>query len=183
LISNNRNAEALARAKSSGLPAYVLNAATHPEPDALDKAILETLQKHGCELILLAGYMKKIGPRVLRAFPDCILNIHPALLPKHGGRGMFGMNVHRAVLAAGDDVTGVSVHLVDEEYDRGRVLCQTEVAVLPGDTPESLAARVLAREHEFLVETLDGISNGKLAIGAGKAASLERTEWKNGDRT
>lgn len=167
LISNNRCAEAVTRAKEWGMPAYVLNSVTHPEPGALDKAILATLQRHECELILLAGFMKKIGPRVLEIFQNRILNIHPALLPRHGGKGMYGMNVHRAVLAARDPVTGVSVHLVDEEYDHGRVLCQAEVAILPGDTPESLAERVLRREHEFLVETLDRISKGELELGAG----------------
>ena len=164
VISNNRGAEAIARAERSQIPAYVLNSVTHPDPETLDQAHLDILQRHKIEIIVLAGFMKKIGPRVLRAFRGRILNIHPSLLPRHGGQGMHGMHVHRAVLAAGDRVTGVSVHLVDEEYDHGRILAQTEVPVVSGDTPELLADRVLKVEHEFLVETLCRICEGDLAI-------------------
>lgn len=164
LISNNRGAEAIVRAERSHVPAYVLNSVTHPDPEALDRAYLDTFQRHKCEIIVLAGFMKKIGPCVLKAFRGRILNIHPSLLPRHGGQGMHGMHVHRAVLAAGDRVTGVSVHVVDEEYDHGRVLAQTEVPVLSGDTPETLADRVLKLEHEFLVETLCRVCKGDLAI-------------------
>ena len=94
-----------------------------------------------------------------------MLNIHPALLPKFGGRGMFGQNVHAAVLAAGERVTGVTVHLVDEEYDHGPTIARVEVPVLDGDTAESLAARVLEQEHALYVETLQRISQGEIALG------------------
>ncbi|MDB6080383.1 MAG: Phosphoribosylglycinamide formyltransferase, partial [Akkermansiaceae bacterium] len=137
---------------------------THPEADALDRAMLEVLEEHEVELIVLAGFMKKIGPRVLEAFEGRILNIHPSLLPKFGGRGMFGQHVHRAVLAAGETVTGVSIHLVNGEYDQGRILAQAEVPVIDGDTVETLAARVLEREHAFFVETLAALTEGRLRL-------------------
>ena len=154
LVTNNRGAHCISRAQSAGVVVHVLNGVTHPDPRALDEAMLEALRSSGCEWIVLAGYMKKIGPRVLEAFAGKMINIHPALLPRHGGKGMFGMNVHRAVIEAGDAVSGATVHLVDEEYDEGPILAQAEVPVLTGDTPESLAARVLETEHRLLVATL-----------------------------
>src|SRR6185436_12102443 len=162
LISNNRNAEAIERAKKSGIPAFVFNSVTHPAPDALDLAILDALERYDCDLVVLAGFMKKIGPQVLEAYSGRILNVHPALLPKFGGQGMFGTHVHQAVLAAKEKVTGVSVHLVDAEYDHGRVLAQEKVAVLENDSVESLAARVLQKEHEVLVRTLQRIVSGEM---------------------
>ena len=102
--------------------------------------------------------MKKIGPRTLARYRGLVLNIHPALLPKFGGQGMYGRRVHEEVLAAGDRVTGVTVHLADEEYDRGPILAQREVPVVRGDTVDSLAARVLEAEHALYVETLARIA-------------------------
>lgn len=99
--------------------------------------------------------MKLLGPKVVARFRDRILNIHPALLPKFGGTGMYGMRVHEAAIAAGKTETGVTVHLVDERYDEGEIVAQATVPVKPEDTPETLAARVLEREHRFLVEVLD----------------------------
>ena len=162
LITNNRNAESIGRAQDAGIAVHILNGVTHPDPDGLDAAILGALKEADCDLIVLAGYMKKLGPRVLGAYRHRIVNIHPSLLPCHGGPGMFGIHVHRAVIDAGDQITGVSVHLVDEEYDSGRVLAQTEVPVESDDTPESLSARVLDVEHQFLVETLGRICDGEL---------------------
>lgn len=106
------------------------------------------------DYIVLAGYMKKMGPRVLSSFAGRIINTHPALLPKFGGRGMYGRRVHEAVLASGERVTGVTVHLVTAEYDEGPVVAQVEVPVHADDTVESLAERVQERERELLVETL-----------------------------
>lgn len=164
LICNNRQAEAVARADRQGITVHVLNAATHPDPEALDQAMLEILQRHGCDVIVLAGYMKKIGPRVLTAFRNRILNIHPSLLPKYGGKGMYGRAVHEAVLAAGEKATGVTVHLVNAEYDDGRIISQCEVPVHPGDSVETLAARVLEREHGLLVETLKEVAAGYIEL-------------------
>jgi phosphoribosylglycinamide formyltransferase-1 len=164
LISNNRAAEAIERAKRHGVPTYVLNSVTHPAAEDLDRAMLDALLAHGVDIVLLAGFMKKVGPKVLVAYAGRVLNIHPGLLPMYGGQGMFGAHVHSAVLAAGEKVSGVSIHLTDGEYDHGQVIAQTEVPVLEGDTVESLAARVLEKEHEFLVETLRLICSGILTL-------------------
>ncbi len=164
VISNNSDSLALERARSEGIPAYHLSSVTHPQPEALDQAILDTLRNHGVNLVILAGYMKKLGPQTLRAYRGRILNIHPALLPKFGGKGMYGRFVHEAVLAAGEKVTGVTIHLVDEEYDHGPVVAQCEVPVMENDTVETLSARVLEREHQFFAETLQEIALGTIVL-------------------
>lgn len=164
VISNNSDSEALARAQREGIPHYHLSAKTHPEPGQLDAEILAALKRHHTELVVLAGYMRKLGPQTLTAFQGRIINIHPALLPKYGGPGMYGAHVHEAVLAAGESETGITIHLVDEEYDHGAILAQRRVPVVPGDTVEMLAERVLAQEHAFLVETLGRIISGELTF-------------------
>jgi phosphoribosylglycinamide formyltransferase-1 len=157
VISNNGSSEAFLRAGREGIPAYHLSVKTHPDPGRLDEAICDVLTRHNPDLVLLAGYMKKLGPKTLRRFKDRIINIHPALLPKYGGRGMYGDAVHAAVLASGDAETGVTIHLVDQEYDHGEIIAQCRVPVEKGDTVETLARRVLRREHDFVVETLEKI--------------------------
>jgi len=154
VISNNRESGALRRARAAGVPAVRLSSATRPDPQHLDQAILERLKQAQVDIVLLAGYLKKLGPRVLAEFGDRILNTHPALLPKFGGKGMYGSYVHEAVLASGASETGVSIHFVDAEYDTGRILAQCLVPVMPGDSVADLASRVQAREKEFVVETL-----------------------------
>ena len=144
-ISNNSGSEVLRRAAREGVPGFHLSTKTHPRPTDLDAAIEGVLVDHGVELVVLAGYMRMLGPRVLGRYRGRVLNVHPALLPAYGGRGMYGERVHAAVLAAGERVTGVTVHLVDEEYDQGPTVAQAEVPVLKGDTVESLqAARAAA---------------------------------------
>lgn len=162
VISNNREAYALQRAAESGIPGHHLSNRTHPGPGELDLAMADTLQAYGAEWVVLAGYMKKVGPLTLERFPGRILNIHPALLPEFGGEGMYGRRVHQAVLDAGRKVTGVTIHIVDAEYDRGTILARREVPVLQGDSAESLALRVLDEEHRFLVETLGRLASGEL---------------------
>lgn len=164
VISNNSKAEALARAQREGIPHYHLSAVTHPSAEALDTAIWQTLVTHGTDLVVLAGYMRKLGSQTLAAYRGRIINIHPALLPKFGGAGMYGAHVHEAVLAAGEKETGVTIHVVDGEYDHGPILAQSRVPVLPGDTVTTLAQRVLEREHCFLVETLQNIIAGNLVL-------------------
>jgi len=164
VISNNSRSMALERARKAGIPTAHLSGATHPDPDSLDEAIAETLQRYGVRVVALAGYMKMLGPRTLDAYRNRILNVHPALLPKFGGQGMYGERVHKAVLASGDSVSGVTVHLVDEEYDRGPVVAQAEVPVLPGDTPDALAARVLEQEHILYPETIQRIAIGEVVL-------------------
>ena len=114
--------------------------------------------------MLLAGYMKKLGPRVLRAFAGRVLNTHPALLPRFGGPGMYGDRVFEAVLEAGEAESGVSIHLVDADYDTGAIVRQCRVPVIPGDSVDDLKARVQAREKEFLVETLGQIATGEIEL-------------------
>ncbi|MEO8393075.1 MAG: phosphoribosylglycinamide formyltransferase [Chloroflexota bacterium] len=164
VISNNSDSGALARAEREGIAHSHLSTKTHPDADALDAAILQTLVDHEVELVVLAGYMKKVGAKTLRHYADRIVNIHPALLPKFGGQGMYGVFVHQAVLEAGETETGVTIHLVNEEYDRGAILAQRKVAVIAGDSVESLAARVLETEHAFLVETLQKIVDGEIVL-------------------
>ncbi|MHB9130871.1 MAG: phosphoribosylglycinamide formyltransferase [Armatimonadota bacterium] len=164
VISNNSDSLALARARNEGIPAYHLSSRTHPEPDALDLAIRQALVAHDVDVVVLAGYMKKLGPKTLQHFTGRILNIHPALLPKYGGQGMYGRHMHEAVLAAGETTTGVTIHLVSEDYDTGPILAQCEVPVVEGDTVETLAERVLAREHTFYIETLQRIGEGTVIL-------------------
>ena len=164
VISNNSGSGALARAKQEGIPWYYLSSKTHPNPQELDQAIRDAMLEHAVDLIVLAGYMKKLGPRTLSLFAGRILNIHPALLPKFGGKGMYGMLVHEAVIASGETESGVSIHIVDAEYDTGPVIAQACVPVEPMDTPETLAVRVLRREHTFFVETLQKIVTGEIML-------------------
>ena len=113
------------------------------------QAMLDILAHWKPDLIVLAGWLRKIPEAVLAAYPDAIVNIHPSLLPKFGGKGFYGLRVHEAVIAAGEAASGCTVHLVNEEYDQGRILGQRRVVVQPSDTPQSLAARVLEQEHQL----------------------------------
>jgi phosphoribosylglycinamide formyltransferase-1 len=164
VISNNSGSMALNRAVREGIAHYHLSARTHLNLQDLDEVIRDTLLFHDVEIVILAGYMKKIGTETLASFKGRVLNIHPALLPKFGGKGMYGMRVHEAVIAAGETESGVSIHIVDGSYDQGPVIAQTRVPVEPGDTPRTLAERVLQREHTFFVETLQRIVDGTISI-------------------
>ncbi len=154
VISNNGNAGAVKRAKKENIPYYIFNTTTYFSSVDLDNAMLNTLLQHEVELIILAGYMKKIGEKILRHYKGRIINIHPSLLPKYGGKGMYGTHVHEAVLKAGEKETGITIHIVDEEYDTGPIIAQTPISVTDDDTVDSLSKRVLEREHRFLVETI-----------------------------
>jgi len=165
IVSNNSHSGAHQRAERHELPFRHLSSQTHPDPELLDLAVCEALDSAGTELVFLAGYMKKLGRHTLTRFQGRVLNTHPSLLPRFGGQGMYGARVHQAVIAAGDRVSGVTVHRVDAEYDTGPVVAQCEVPVLSGDTPEVLAARVQAREREFVVETLQAIVSGQISLG------------------
>jgi phosphoribosylglycinamide formyltransferase 1 len=166
VISNNSDSGALIKAKTESIPCYHLSTQTHPEPSALNAAILNALVSNQVDLVILAGYMRKLGPQTLKHYKGRVINIHPALLPRHGGEGMYGIRVHQAVLASGEKETGVTIHLADREYDRGAIIAQTRVPVLPGDTPETLSSRVLEREHSFLVETVGKIVRGEIDLSS-----------------
>jgi phosphoribosylglycinamide formyltransferase-1 len=164
VVSNNSDSGALRRARAAGAEALHLSSKTHPDPEVLDGAITSALVERGVEVVMLAGYMKKLGSQLLSRYQGRILNTHPALLPKFGGQGMYGLRVHEAVLRAGEVVSGSSVHLVDTEYDTGRVLAQAQVPVVGGDTPESLAARVQERERRLVVAVLNQVAKGELPL-------------------
>ena len=166
VISNNSRSGALRRADEADIPRYHVSTVTHPGDDARDRAIVDILERHGVDLVVLGGYMKELGPQTIARFRNRIVNVHPALLPKFGGRGFYGIAVHEAVLASGDSVTGPTIHLVDEQIDHGAVLAQSRVAVLKGDTAETLAERVLAVEHKLYVETLRRIASGEIDLDA-----------------
>lgn len=140
VISPTSDSLAVTAARGLGVPVRIV-----PYGDQYDSDLLHSLGD--CDLVCLAGYLRLVPEAVLNAFPSRILNIHPSLLPRHGGKGMYGNRVHEAVLAAGDRVSGCTVHLVGPRYDEGSVVLQAEVPVLPNDTPETLGARVLAAEH------------------------------------
>ena len=146
VASNNSAAGALAWAREHGIDALHVSSKTHDDPGA---ALLAALAQHATDVLVLAGYMKLLDPRVVAAFRGRAVNIHPAPLPRFGGPGMFGMHVHEAVLAAGATSSGPTVHMVDDRYDEGEIIAHREVPVVPGDTPASLAARVLAAEHDL----------------------------------
>lgn len=150
VISNNSQAYALIRAANENIPTFHVSNKTHPDPVPFTECLLGILRAHSVNLIVLAGYMKLLPPEVVRAYRSRIINIHPALLPKYGGRGMYGLNVHKAVLDSGDTISGATVHFVNEGYDLGPIIIQRTVPVRAGDTPESLAARVLEIEHKIL---------------------------------
>jgi phosphoribosylglycinamide formyltransferase-1 len=162
VITNNSDSAILRWCQEQHIPVHLINAKPHPDPESEDMAIMNTLVEAQTDMVVLSGYMKKIGPHTLARFNGHILNIHPALLPKHGGHGLYGDRVHEAVLKSGDTVSGASVHLINERYDEGPVLKQSHVPVLPDDTVASLRARVQATEGDLYLETLKDIVEGKL---------------------
>ena len=164
VISNNSRSGAMQRAAKHGIPTVHLSGLTHGDPESLDRAIADTLSEYAPDVVLLAGYMKKLGPVALEAYRHRVVNTHPSLLPSLGGQGMYGGHVHAAVINSGAAVTGISVHLVDGDYDTGEVLAQREVRVEPGDDAKSLAARVQAVERPFLVEVLQQIAVGTIRL-------------------
>lgn len=164
VISNNSRSGAVEKARYAGLPVLHISETTHPDDAARDKAIRDEMDAVGAELIVLAGYMKKIGPLTLERYAGRILNIHPALLPRHGGHGLYGIKPHESVLAAGDRESGPTVHLVDPQYDHGPIVRQRRVPVLPGDTAETLQQRVLKEEHAIYSEVIADIASGKLPL-------------------
>jgi phosphoribosylglycinamide formyltransferase-1 len=146
VVSDVADAGALERGRAAGVRAEHI-AIRDRSPDVVAHDMLRLLEEEGVELIALAGYLQLVPPAVTERFRNSIVNIHPALLPAFGGPGMYGMRVHRAVLEAGCTVTGATVHRVNERYDEGSIIAQWPVPVINGDTPETLAARVLRTEH------------------------------------
>jgi phosphoribosylglycinamide formyltransferase 1 len=166
VVSNNGGSGALTRSRAAGIPAHHLSSVTHPTPDTLDVAIRAALSAAQVDVVFLAGYLKRLGPATLTEFRGRVLNTHPALLPKFGGQGMFGDRVFEAALASGESESGVSVHLVDDSYDTGRVIRQVRVPVEAKDCVESLKARVRECERDVVVQTLAAIATGELRLAA-----------------
>ena len=162
LVSNNRSASALSWAQLAGVNTVCLP--TMAEPQAADARLAAEMAAHGVELIVLSGYLRRLGPQTLGRYAGRILNIHPGPLPAFGGEGMYGARVHEAVLAAGVTESEICVHLVDEEYDHGPVVARRSVAIAPGDTPPSLEARVKAEEPGFFLQTLRRIADGEVTL-------------------
>lgn len=162
VVSTTPGAPALERAAASGVRNCLIPADDFDTPEALDEALASAFEGAGVELICLAGYMRLLTSAFLNRFQGRIINIHPGLLPAFGGRGFYGRRVHEAVLAAGLKVSGATVHFVDEEYDHGPIILQREVPVEPGDTPETLAARVLAAEHIAYPEAVRLFAEGRI---------------------
>lgn len=150
VISNNSGAGALKIARNADIPTLHISEKQYESHERFTQALLDALSAVHTDLIVLAGYMKKLPSEICRKYPGRILNIHPALLPAFGGKGMYGLYVHEAVIASGAQVSGATVHIVNDEYDRGKIIMQENVPVLHDDTPETLAARVLDAEHRIL---------------------------------
>ncbi len=153
-LSNNSECGAMNFAREHGIDAVHLSSKSVPDESAFVQTMLSELEKRQVELILLAGYMKRVPKEVVQRYPNRILNIHPALLPKFGGEGMYGMNVHRAVIEAKEKESGATVHFVTENYDEGEIIVQGKVLIAPDETPESLAAKVLEVEHRIYSDAL-----------------------------
>lgn len=159
VVGSRAGIGALERAAAAGVPAAALDVRALGA-EAYTAALLAELERHRIELVVLAGFLQLVPRVVVERYRGRMLNVHPALLPGFGGAGMYGMRVHRAVIASGARVSGATVHLVDEEYDSGAIVAQWPVPVLPGDTAETLAARVLAVEHRLLPLAVEALVRG-----------------------
>lgn len=162
VVSNNAKAYALKRAEKEDVPTILWQKKKFADQKAYVDFILAKLREHKIDLICLAGYMKLIPSELINHYR--IINIHPALLPKYGGKGMYGIHVHEAVLEAGEDETGVTIHQVNEIYDQGKILNRCRVAVASDDDPESLQKRVLEFEHKLYPETIAKIAKGEITL-------------------
>lgn len=158
LVSNNSDAGALVHAENHGIKTKIFNKSVFKDSPT---EVLDYLENEGVDLIALAGFMLFMPKEIVAKYSDRIVNIHPSLLPKFGGKGMYGMNVHRAVIEARETTSGITIHMVNEEYDKGRVLFQTSTPIYIDDTPETLAERILALEHlhypQIIAKTLNEI--------------------------
>jgi len=153
LLSNKKDAYALERAKMLGVPTRVFNRAEFTQ----SSVIVDELKALGVSWIILAGFLWLVPENLIEAYPDSIVNIHPALLPSYGGKGMYGMNVHEAVVRAKEKESGISIHMVNKEYDKGTIVFQARCLVTDDDTPETLAKKVQALEHEHFPKVIDAL--------------------------
>ncbi len=161
-MSNKKGCPAFEWAAAKGVPALAIP--TISDPDAADAALAQAMAHHGVELIIMSGYLRRLGPKTLARYAGRIVNIHPGPLPQFGGEGMYGARVHQAVVAAGVPESAIVIHVVDEEYDHGPEVHRHAVPLLPGDTAEALEARVKAMEPTVFVETLQRLAAGELSL-------------------
>lgn len=169
LVSNKKSAGALAIASQNGIPSFFLSFKKFDSPQEYDAELCKVFTKYKVNFVVLAGYLKYLTPEFINNYKNRILNIHPALLPSFGGKGMYGHHVHSAVLQRGCKVSGVTVHLVDEIYDHGPIIMQKTVPVEEGDTEETLAARVLKVEHEIFPKALKLFAEGRIHLEGQRA--------------
>lgn len=174
-ISNNSDAGALSIAREHNIPAIHLSQKQFATEELFTGALMETLSRHRVNFIALAGYMKKLPAEITRTFRNRIVNIHPALLPAFGGKGMYGMHVHDAVIASKAKQSGATVHIVDEEYDHGQIVLQRAIHVEENETPESLALKVLTIEHEIYPEAIRLFAEGKVATNGKRITILSNS--------
>lgn len=157
LITNTKKTPALKKAKHLNIPSYIICPGQYNSKDLWDQAVLACLKNKNIDLIILAGFLQRVGPYMLSYFKNKIINSHPSLLPKFGGKGMYGIHVHQAVCQAQEKTTGVTIHYVNQKYDQGRIIAQKEINVLENDTPESLEERVKKIEKVFYSKTIEQI--------------------------
>ena len=169
------DAPAMERARGQRITTFALSPKAFETAEAYDDAVLAALRLHAIDLICLAGYMRVLGQNVVDAFRNRIMNVHPALIPAFCGKGMYGHHVHEAVIERGVKFTGVTVHLVDEEYDTGPIILQTVVPVLDDDTPDTLAARVLEAEHKTYTDAIALFADGKLEVVGRKVKASRKS--------
>lgn len=166
VVSSKEDAYALERAKKHGIRGVWIGKKNYPEETERTRAIVDLLKEEKTDLVILAGYLSILGPEFIASYRDRIINIHPSLIPKYCGMGMYGHHVHEAVLAGGESESGATVHFVDEGVDTGEIILQDRVPVLPDDTPDTLAARVLTVEHRILPEAVRLFCEGKIGPDA-----------------
>ncbi|MCH7955534.1 MAG: phosphoribosylglycinamide formyltransferase [Candidatus Marinimicrobia bacterium] len=174
VISNNVNAGVLKRAKALEVNNSVIDPRSFESEELYITSLFSTLDEHEIDFIALAGYLKLVQPELIDKYRNRITNIHPALLPSFGGKGFYGMKVHEAVIEAGCKVSGVTIHLVNEKYDRGAIIAQRTLRVLDDDSPESLAERVLKIEHEIYPEALQLFEEGRVQVTNSVARIIDK---------
>ena len=162
VVSNRAAAPALAFAAERGIPTLCLP--TVADPEGADARLCDALDSAKADLVILSGYLRRLGPITLGAYAGRVLNIHPALLPNYGGKGMYERRVHEAVIAARETETGATVHVVDDQYDHGPVVAQARISIGPNDTAETIEARVMAEEPGLFIRTLNEIAAGRLVL-------------------
>lgn len=180
VISNNRNARALERAKDAGVPAQCISPKDYESRDLFYDALLEALNESGADLVVLAGCMVVMPEKIVRRYENRIINIHPALIPSFCGKDFYGLRVHEGVLKRGVKVTGATVHFVDQGTDTGPIILQKAVDVRPGDTPKTLQRRVM-EEAEWVImpRAIDLIANGRVKVKDGIVTILNKEEPEN----